>query len=613
MKSICVGIDLGTSNSALAVCDVDSPAAPSAFEIPQLVSLDHFEVLTELPSVLFIPSEGESREKQQLPWEEPSPFIVGKFARERGTEVPDRVVTSAKSWLCYHALDPRSAILPWESEITEGKISPFYASQFYLRHLRNALRIDERIDSAFHNVETVLTVPASFDEVARSLTVEAANNAGFEDAVLLEEPLAAFYHWLAREGESWRGKLSVGDLVLVCDVGGGTADFTLIRVEEDHGDLSLRRISVGRHILLGGDNMDLALALAVSEKLKREGRRLDRWQFLSLIHSVRIAKERFLSPHEEQDEKAPELPIVLAGKGGSLFSNTISTTLTRDEVNAVVVEGFVPLSSIGAQPAEEKRSGLMEQGLPYAADSALSHHLAAFLTRSAENISEDFNAGNRIMIDPATGTEYLMPNLVLFNGGVFNSKSLRERVRDVLASWSQGNELKELESGDYASAVAKGAAVFARMRASGKGVRVRAGLSRSYYVGLERAALSAPGYRPPLRAVCVAGQGMEEGSSSEVPGREFVLLTGREVKFRFFSGYGKTEDLPGSIVDDAEDILDSAMEMTGRILLPEGDDRKSIPVQLRAVLSDIGLLELWMEEVQGDGRWKLELNTRVEQ
>lgn len=608
MKNLCAGIDLGTSNSALAVCGADSDDAPRNLEIPQLVSLDRFELLAELPSVLYIAPEGEARKKKQLPWEDESGYITGQMARDRGAEVPDRVVTSAKSWLCYHELDPGSAILPWESEVPEGKVSPFLASRYYLQHLKNALQLDERVNPFLENVETVLTVPASFDEVARSLTVEAAAAAGLKDAVLLEEPLAAFYHWLSREGESWRKKLKVGDLVLVCDVGGGTADFTLILVEEERGDLSLRRISVGRHILLGGDNMDLALAFAAGEKLKQRGQRLDRWQFSSLIHSVRSAKERLF-----REDQLNEIPVVLAGKSSSLFGSAVSTNLSREELNSVVVQGFVPLSGIGVQPAEEKRSGLVEQGLPYASDPALTHHLAAFLVRSAEEVDGEFEVGGRILADNDSGRKYLMPNLVLFNGGVFNAAPLRNRVRDVLLSWSQGNQLKELESGDYASAVAKGAAVFARMRVTGRGVRVRAGLSRSYYAGLERAALSAPGYRPPLRAVCVAAQGMEEGTSAEVPGREFVLLTGTEVKFRFFSGQGRTEDESGSLVDDAEEVLESAMEMTGTILVEAGDQRKSIPVHLRSVLSDVGLLELWMEEVQGPGRWKLELNTRVEQ
>ena len=604
MKKTGIGIDLGTSNSAAAGCIMESGEV-CAVGIPQIAGAGEVSVLMELPSVLYIPPPEEAEENRRLPWIASHQHISGAYAGARCSEVPDRVIVSAKSWLCFHQADPKTRLLPPESSV-DGRLSPFDTSRIYLEHIRHALEMNEETGPSLSDAEVVLTVPASFDEIARNLTVEAAHASGFGDISLLEEPLAAFYHWLHRRGDAWRRSLRLGDLVLVCDVGGGTADFTLISVEEEDGDLVLKRLSVGRHILLGGDNMDLALALHLQKQIEKEGRKIDRWQFLSLVHGARIAKEQMLS-----GSALAEIPVSIMGKGSGLFSSAVSTLLAREDLERVILEGFVPFHPIHVRPSEAPRTGLMEAGLPYAADPALTHHLADFLVRSA---SMETAGDIHTLTDSASGVRYLMPNAVLFNGGVFNAEVLRRRVMQMLESWSGGTELRELGSDDYASAVAKGAAVYARIRATGRGVRVRAGLSRPYYMGLEQAAPAAPGYRPPLRAVCVAPRGMEEGTGAELPGREFVLYTGESVRFRFFSGQGQGDnDYVGVIVDDAEDVLESAMELEGRIVLPDGDDRKVVPVRLRSMLSSVGLLELWLEESGGSGRWKLELDTRVEQ
>ncbi|NMC63252.1 MAG: Hsp70 family protein [SAR324 cluster bacterium] len=601
MQTFFVGIDLGTSNAVMALCGT-AGSQIEVLQIPQLSSLQSFSSLDKLPTVVYLPTEQEKESiASEFPWGSSRDFIVGVYAKERGAEIPDRVVVSAKSWLGFHHVNPDEAVLPWESEIPEGKISAFDATRLYLEHLREALTTDPRVKGEFNNLEITLTVPASFDEMARTLTLNAARAAGFESVSLIEEPLAAFYNWLELHSEDWREKLRLGDIVLVCDVGGGTADFTLIRVEEERGELLLRRINVGEHVLLGGDNMDLALALSLKRKFETNGPKLDNWQFISLIHAARRAKERLFSDHG-----IDEIPISIVSKGASIFAGSRSTVLNRSELIEVVIDRFIPLDSITEFPKEDARSGLLEYGLPYAKDSALSHHLAAFLSKSVAIMGGDLSR-DRIL---EASMNHVMPNLVLFNGGVFNAEPLRARVLQLLRFWNNGNEVAELPSADYDLAVARGAAAFARIRSTGQGVRVKAGLPRSYYIGLERASMSAPGYVPPLKAVCVAVQGMEEGTSAELSNKEFSLLAGQEVGFRLFSAQGMQNEAVGRVVEDAEERFQTALDMHVCVKLKEGDQRKIVPVRLRSYLSNIGLLEVWMEERGGEGRWKLEVDTR---
>ncbi|GAB4262152.1 MAG: Hsp70 family protein [Deferrisomatales bacterium] len=608
-----VGIDLGTSNSALAVAAPDDRGPAQVVPIPQLFSPESVGEQETLPSVLYLPPEAEAAGiSARLPWGpvDPQRGVVGRFAREKGVLVPDRLVTSAKSWLCTPHVDPAKPVLPWGSGIDpHRKVSALEASTRYLAHLLEALRRHLREHGGGgrpENCEVVLTVPASFDEVARAQTHRAAAEAGWGEVTLLEEQQAAFYHWIAQSGDRWREEVSAGDLVLVCDVGGGTADFSLVAVSERDGELALERVSVGDHILLGGDNMDLALAYRVRSDLEAAGTRLDNWQFLSLIHSCRLAKEALFA-----DPALDEHPISVPSRGAGLFAGTVSAALSRTALEEVVVEGFFPRTPVHDHPTRRRRAGLAEFGLDYASDPALSKHLAYFLARSWQNAASDpalqALVGDRVR--EAEGVSFVCPTAVLCNGGVFQAEPLRRRLLELLARWSGGAPIRELAGSHLDLAVAQGAAVYARTRATGEGIRIKAGTARSYYIGLETSMPAVPGMAPPVKAVCVAPQGMEEGSEARLPGQEFGLITGEQVEFRFFSSSVRAGDAVGAVVDDVDELEETAsLEVT----LPplEGRMGEMIPVRLHSVVTELGTLELWMHHEQSARRWKVEFNVR---
>src|SRR6478672_10667846 len=401
-----VGIDLGTSNSAIAVGDIEG-GDTKIVEIGQIVGPNQLGELPTLPSAIYVPHREEFPEGSfPLPWNDAGESaIVGQFARDRGALVPDRLVTSAKSWLSNPHIDPKQPILPWRSDITEEKLSPLECSRRYLQHLRDALLYAERSqgrDWDLSEGQIVVTVPASFDEVARSLTAEAAKAAGLGDVTLLEEPQAAFYAWMAQTRTEWRKLIADGDIVLVCDVGGGTADFSLIAVTDVEGRLELERVSVGEHILLGGDNMDLALAYALHAKLEAAGKRLDSWQFLALVHAASKAKIVLFD-----DGGLAQAPIAVPSRGSSLLAKTVSTTLDRKTLEQVVVDGFFARTSVDDLPRESRMAGLQEFGLPYASDPVVSKHIARFLAQSLQNVkaSEKLAA----LVGASAGTQMLMP------------------------------------------------------------------------------------------------------------------------------------------------------------------------------------------------------------
>jgi molecular chaperone DnaK (HSP70) len=379
-----LGIDLGTSNSAVAVADF-AGGPPKIVDVTQLLAPNQIGELAILPSALYIPHPQEFPAASiQTPWVKNGGKIVGHFAREHGALVPDRLITSAKSWLSSLHIDPRQPILPWASEIAEGKLSPVECSRRYLEHLKEGFLHAEAAqgrDWDLARCQIVLTVPASFTEAARNLTQEAAVEAGLPDVILLEEPQAAFYAWTAQVGGDWRTQVSAGDIVLVCDVGGGTADFSLIAVTEEHGNLAVERISVGEHLLLGGDNMDLALAYTLRFRLEEEGKAMDDWQFLSLIHASRAAKVTLFS-----DLSLKEVPVTVPSRGSSLFAKTLSTRLDRATLEQVVLDGFFTMTPVTEMPEESRASALQEFGLSYAQDAVISKHLARFLTRSLQNV-----------------------------------------------------------------------------------------------------------------------------------------------------------------------------------------------------------------------------------
>jgi molecular chaperone DnaK (HSP70) len=606
-----LGIDLGTSNSAVAADNFESDEA-SIVEITQILRPNQIGERSTLPSALYLPHPDEfPADALQLPWVNDSrTAIIGHFAREHGALMPDRLVTSAKSWLSNFHVDPRRQVLPWKSDIKEPKLSAFDCSKLYLEHLKEGFLYGERLQGRNWDLsegQIVLTVPASFDEVARNLTTEAAEAAGLGKVTLLEEPQAAFYAWTARAGGSWRNQINSGDIILVCDVGGGTADFSLIAITGKDGNLELERISVGEHILLGGDNMDLALAYTLQAQLQSEGKSLDAWQFLALTHAASRAKVDLFN-----DETVAQAPISVPSRGSSLFAKTISTTLQRGTLEQVVLDGFFPITKVTDLPTDRRGSGLQEFGLPYASDPIVSKHLARFLTRSLVNVkaSESLKA---LVGAGAEASDYLKPTAVLFNGGVFNAAPIRKRILELLTSWNGGQSVRELEGFQPDLAVAKGAALYGRHRATGTGIRIKAGTARSYYVGLESSMPAIPGFKPPIKALCVVPQGMEEGSELLIEEKEFGLMTGQPAEFRFFASEVRSGDTPGQIIANAENELEetSRLEVTLPSMegLPEG---QPIPVQMNPVVTELGNLELWMKHTGSDRRWKVEFQVRME-
>jgi hypothetical protein len=605
MASVLVGIDLGTTNSAVA-CSVSPEVGGSTKPTPLVVpQISRPGVLTEsfqLPSLLYIPLADELRnDANRLPWGAEE-YFIGAYAKDRAAEAPDRVVVSAKSWLCNAQMDRKSAFLPWGAQLAEGLLSPFEASRQYLLHLKRAIENQQSLSENFSEADVVLTVPASFDEVARTLTAEAAQAAGFERVSLLEEPLAALYAWIAQSEDTWREQISVGDCILVFDVGGGTADFSLVLVSEEQGELTLERLSVGDHILLGGDNMDLAVAYYLRQRLSERGAKLDTWQFQSLVHQSRRVKERLLAGMEEQ------LPVSIAGKGSSLFASTLQCEITRAELEQLILEGFFPPAGFGESPAEGSGAGIQEIGLPFAADPALTRHLSSFLAQSNAQVALRSDLPEAVVAKARESR--LMPTAILFNGGVCSADSIRQRLLEVLRSWPEADSVRELSGTSYELAVALGAAHYAHIRQSGKGLRIRAGIPRSYYLGIESAMPAVPGFRPPVKGVCVVAQGMEEGSESTLSEQTFTLRTGKEVEFRFFSSHQRPTDTFGLVIDDVEALLDETSRL--RVVLPSDGAHSSVPVKLFSRINDLGILELWMQAHEGDAQWKLEFDVRAE-
>jgi Hsp70 protein len=604
-----VGIDLGTTNSAMTRCDATAAEEESRIEgcsIPQLVNPNEVAERTLLPSFLYIPGEFDfPKGSLALPWEPEPKLVIGELARKRGAERPNRLVASAKSWLSYAAVNRTGPILPWQAPQEVPKLSPVEAASQFLQYLRTVWDSGEAGEQGqfiLAEQDVLLTVPASFDEEARELTRRAAEQAGYQHITLLEEPQAAFYAWLESQGDAWRTRIKVGDLVIVCDVGGGTTDFSLIMVSEENGELTLKRVAVGDHILLGGDNMDLALARLLQQRLEASGNRIDTWQLHGLWHQCRIAKEKLFESRKTQNR-----PITLLGKGTKLIGGTVKTELAREDLDQVLLEGFFPKVASGELPARQRRVGFQELGLPYAADPAITKHLARFLSEQARNSPEA--AGIR------RGRSGLAcPTHILFNGGVMKAAVLRDRVVEVLNSWLRqegfdalGTE-QILEAPDLEHAVARGAAYYGKAR-RGRGVRIRSGASRTYYVGIESAMPAVPGMEAPLKALCVVPFGMEEGTEATIPDREFGLVVGEPAEFRFLSSSVRKQDQVGSLLEDwGTDIEElSPLEVTLKL---DGQQGTVVPVRLETRVTELGTLEVWCVSREGAQRWKLELNIR---
>ena len=604
-----VGIDLGTTNCALAWLDTSQPedsARVHLQDIQQLVAPGEVAPRTLLPSFLYLPGELDfTAGSTALPWNPEPPYVTGELARRRGAENPVRLIASAKSWLSYGGANRMAAILPWGAPDEVPHLSPVDASSEYLRHL--AAAFDTGIAGgdpalALSQQDVLLTVPASFDEAARELTLRAARAAGLEHVTLLEEPQAAFYAWLDALGDKWRRRVSVGDLVLVCDVGGGTTDFSLIAVAERQGELTLERVAVGEHILLGGDNMDLALARLLQQRLETAGHRIDTWQLHGLWHQARLAKEALLSNSRQREQ-----PITLLGRGSKLVGGAITTSLTIDDVNQVLLEGFFPRVPSDAASERQRRVGLQEIGLPYASDTAVTRHLARFLNRQT-------SAGSAAPGIRRGPSGLACPTHVLFNGGVMKAEALRARVVDVLSSWIQQegfdalDDRHVLDAPDLDHAVAQGAAYYGMAR-RGRGIRIRSGAARSYYIGIETAMPAVPGMPAPLKALCVAPFGMEEGTSASIRDRRFALIVGEPAEFRFLSSTVRKADVAGTLIEDWGDDLEelNPLEVTLRV---DGKEDTAVPVTLESRVTEVGTLELWCVGQNPNERWKLELNIR---
>ncbi|ENG5981815.1 Hsp70 family protein [Vibrio sp. 1641] len=619
-----VGIDLGTTHCVMSFVDThDEDARVEVMPIPQLTAPGTVETRSQLGSFLYQPHEHEMNPQSRvLPWSSEPKALVGAIARNLGSKTPIRLVASAKSWLCHAGVNRRDAFLPAGSPEEVEKVSPLRATELYLEHLKDAWNHA----NPNHNLadqDVTITVPASFDPAARDLTAEAARNVGFVHLTLLEEPQAALYNWIDNSNDKWRDEVEVGDIVLVVDIGGGTTDLSLVEVTEDDGNLTLNRIAVGEHILLGGDNMDLALAYRLKIKLAQEGKELQPWQVQAMTHACRDAKEALLNDSELQS-----VPIVVPSRGSKLLGATLKTELTQEEVQQTLVDGFFPQVAITDHPVQRNRGALTQMGLPYAQDAGITRHIAAFLSKQANALSasgngaeaaaQDFNPFANMPgmpgSDAAQSADFIKPTAILFNGGVLKSKLLATRLEDTINEWlieADAEMAKRLTGVDLDLAVASGAAYYGSVR-RGQGVRIRGGIASAYYVGIESAMPAIPGMAPPMEALCVAPFGMEEGSSVDVPSQEFGLIIGQPVNFQFFGSTVRRDDLAGTHLDYwAPEELEELPEI--QVTLPVSEGRREgevVPVTLASRVTELGTLYLEAIAADNGQKWHVEFDVR---
>nr|WP_315428538.1 Hsp70 family protein [uncultured Albidiferax sp.] len=600
-----IGIDLGTTHCALSFTDLNDPSAtPQILPIPQQSGPGSVQDYPLLPSFIYLPHASEFADGDlALPWQAAPSAVLGEWARSHGAQTPIRLVSSAKSWLCHPGVDRRAAILPNDAPDEIARISPLEASTRYLAHLRDAWN-HSHPDAPFGQQALTVTIPASFDPAARELTAEAAQAAGYTGVTLLEEPQAALYSWIAQSGGGWRKQVKVGDVILVVDVGGGTSDFSLIAVVEQEGNLQLHRVAVGEHILLGGDNMDLALAHGVARQLAADGKSLDAWQLRALTYACRLAKEKLLS-----DADVQSVPLVIPSRGARLIGGSINAELRREALTATILEGFFPQVDSSARPISRARAGLTQLGLPYAQDAAVTRHLAALLGRQ---VGATAALGG---FAPDANASFLHPTAVLFNGGVFKSDLLVQRTLATLNGWlaAEGAPAARLLDGaDLDYAVARGAAYYGTVR-QGQGIRIRGGTAQSYYVGIESAMPAVPGLEPPVQALCVAPFGMEEGSQADLPPQEFGLVVGEAVRFRFFGSSVRREDAVGMLLDFwTPDELQELAEIEANLPADGRAPGEVVPVKLRAAVTEAGTLELHAIPRNGGEGWKIEFEVRAD-
>jgi hypothetical protein len=604
-KHFTIGIDLGTTHCVLSFAELtadDEAFSQQVMGISQLTSPSVVEDKLQLPSFLYQSHAVELPEgSTALPWNAKPAYITGEIARHLGSKTPIRLVSSAKSWLCHAGVDCKSPILPADAPDEVEKVSPFEATKAYLEHMQQAwLRYHPNAPLSAQDV--VITVPASFDPAARELTIEAARSVGLGQAILLEEPQAALYSWIEQTQGEWRKQAKCGDVILVIDVGGGTTDLSLIAVTEKDGNLDLTRVAVGEHILLGGDNMDLALAYTIKAKLEKEGKRLEPWQIQALTHGCREAKEKLFSQPTLEN-----VPLVVPNRGSSLIDGVLRSELTREDLSVVIIEGFLPTVLVSERPVTRQRTGLRTTGLPYAQDAGITRHLAAFLSKQL-NAADEFEA-----INVPQNATFLHPTAVLFNGGVFKAHALSERLMTVLNGWlaaENAPQARLLDGADLDLAVARGAAYYGFVR-KGKGVRIKGGTAAAYYVGVESAMPAVPGMPPEIQALCIAPFGMEEGTQAELSGDEFGLVVGEPVRFRFFASTTRREDVVGTRLDYWQD--DELSELSELEVTLDKENRRAgevVSVYLGSTVTEVGTLELNAFSNKDSGRWKIEFDVR---
>jgi molecular chaperone DnaK (HSP70) len=601
-----VGIDLGTTNSSVAYIDRLSEAGPTVietFRVPQLSSQGVVEKFDLLPSFFYFPAGFELSEgATELPWNESAEYAVGKFAREQGAIVPGRMISSVKSWLCNGRVDRQKKILPWNKDNNMTGFSPLEVSSYYIEHVKSAWNYEMSNgdpDYFLENQQIILTVPASFDESARELTIKAAHLAGLKNVTLIEEPQAAFYYWIYKNKVDWNEKLNDGDVVLICDVGGGTTDFTLIHAAKNGEDyLELKRVAVGDHILLGGDNMDMAIAHHIEQTQMAGKPRLDALSWTSLCMKCRALKESLLGGDNVESDS-----ISIAGRGKSVVASTMKFTLTREEISKILIDGF--LNEVDFNSIDKKISsaaGLRESGLPYAEDPSISNQLAKFLKRHVRDIARDI------------GRAFVRPDKILYNGGVFKSDAIRSRATELISGWLNAGADKQaggftvLDNPDYDLSVSLGAAYYAYTR-SGSGVRIRSGSARSYYIGVstgEEGHACEPGRTE--RAVCVVTRGMEEGKKSSIEAG-LSVITNQPAQFALYSSTVNEGAIGGIVEIDEENYVKLPPLFT---CLNYGKRSRTphIDISLSAYLSEVGTIDLYCLSKVSEHRWKLQFNFR---
>ena len=620
-----VGIDLGTTNSAVTYIDTEeSPWKIRVLSIPQLVASGETESLDTLPSFYFQPvqtGDPKSNEQLKLPWDKKSPsFCVGSFARDETARTSGRGIASAKSWLCHTAVDRTAALLPWQGAGDVKRLSPVDVSGQYLQHIRKAW--DQQFpDQHLADQDIVLTLPASFDEVARELTVEAASVAGLSRVVLIEEPQAAFYAWVYKHDADWESRVEIGQKILVCDIGGGTTDFTLIRVRKSAGDeqaagtekaaevgaaesatdsqaqkIQFHRVAVGNHLILGGDNLDLAIAKYLEQKLT-EGGKLEPYQWDVLVGTSRNVKEQMLS-----DESSDTITVSLPSRGSKLIGGSLQTEVTRDEIRNLIIEGFLPVVEPTAKPVRHA-SGFQEFGLPYASDPGITRYLADFLTTHAD-------AGETVVSDTEKAKTELgnaKPDVVLFNGGFFASPILRNTVVERISKWFQSEADPDwspelLENDRLDLAVARGAAYYGIVRRD-MGVRIAASLARSYYIGIG----SKDGVD---QAICVMPGNAEPGQSFTLEDREFMLTISQPVEFSIYVSSIRLADQPGQILPIDPEQMTALPPIRTVLRAKSRNEKRDVSVKLQIGLTEIGTIDLACLEQETDRSWKLQFDIR---